>query len=199
MRGCITPEINMHHGGLFETEVSRPMTPIHYVSEIGDLPEVFTLPKTTRNHAKKLVPKQTGLRFAPKNVVSLDIESIPKSCPTSARRPKSVMTKQPFKSFGRSPPRPQSRLPTTNEIKNLRKQVESNQPRVIHWGSSTDQMPYYNNLNIEVEPEEPNPDNIIKDQEEIDISRPLQPVGLISNTASIMDYCGIPSSLTFIR
>lgn len=196
---AITPEINMHHHGLFETEVSRPMMPVHFISDQAELPEPPITPKSTRYHTKRLQPKLSPLKSGPKRAIPLDIDSIPKSCPNSARRPKTALTKKPFSSYGRAVSRQESRLPTTNEIRILRKQVKSNQPKIVQWGNSVDQIPYYNNLKLDVEHEDISSSNIIKDQQEIDISQPLQPVSLISNTASVMDYCGIPNSLTFIR
>jgi hypothetical protein len=101
-----------------------------------------------------------------------------------------------------APPQPRRRADdpmTRTDIENMRKMINSAQPRTTYWADTSNCMFNEKCLTDISSPEEVRPRSIIVDTQPIDINVPPQAARLISTTASVLDYIGVPNSLSFIR
>lgn len=149
-------------------------------------------PRSARAHVKPQTNPVTLRRVSSPSigkVEEFDVERRIPSPPQSARQfhPKIKSSKQ-------------QTLITRSEIENLRKIVNSNRPKTIMWGDSAPMMNDRIKGDITSTPRnEEKRRTIIIDNDPIDINSPVPAARLISTTAFIQDYIGVPNSLSFIR
>jgi hypothetical protein len=92
------------------------------------------------------------------------------------------------------------KLPNSRDIERLKQELNAKRPRPIQW---RDTDPSFNqdlvSDHIANSRDEQRPRYIMAGPDPIDIYAPPQPTRLISTTASVQDYIGVPNSLSFIR
>jgi hypothetical protein len=92
-----------------------------------------------------------------------------------------------------------AQIPSQKELEKIRDQINSSR-RTVVWSNRSDIMLSERIKDDVTAPaEEIRPRRIIMDQEPIDIKSPPKASQLISTTALVQDFIGVPSSLSFIR
>jgi hypothetical protein len=90
-------------------------------------------------------------------------------------------------------------LPNSRDIERLKQELRAKRPRPVQWH---DTHPSFNqdlvSDHIANSRDEQRPRNIMAGSDPIDIYAPPQAAKLISTTASVQDYIGVPNSLPFI-
>jgi hypothetical protein len=89
---------------------------------------------------------------------------------------------------------------TPADIENMRRMINAARPRTIYSRDTSNCM--FNEKILTGDPltgQETRPKSIIVDGEPIDINEAPKATRLISTTASVLDYIGVPNSLSFIR
>ena len=186
-----SPEPKRPKRTIFETQI-RPQRPVTRVrSFLSDAPPVTHHPPLTHR------PRRATTALSPRKGACVDLNMIPQVSSTPRRQ--KTFKKAPFITNGKPVPQKPAEIISTSEIEQLKKELHSTRRKAIHWGDSSEQMPYCPYETKKFEPVQRNYGTIIHDDEELDINLPPKPVNLISQTASIMDFLGLPDSVSFIR
>lgn len=92
------------------------------------------------------------------------------------------------------------KYPKANEINALRKEIEVNKPKIILWGDSSDHVIHYPLQDDSSTPRISSRGRVINDiDEDFSIEEQPKAVSLISTTAGVMDFIGVPDSTSYIR
>ena len=153
-----------------------------------------------------LRPKTSRIPNRPKtdcachvHVACLDVSQEKKRIPqNSIKAPKSARKTMNF-AYKSELPKTVSKIPNSNEIKKMEMEIKASRPKSILWGESSHSMNSI--ITKEITSETPaKQSKVINDlHEKLDISVSIPPSKLISTTAYIQDYIGVPNSLAFIR
>ena len=115
-------------------------------------------------------------------------------------RPQTSIKKKPFYSsvnkFSNNQPEKIEKI----NLKKIKKEIQLNKSKSIHWDDSSNHVISYPINEENNTPRYVNKKKVINDfEEDINIESTPKAVSLISTTAGVLDFIGIPDSLTFIR
>jgi hypothetical protein len=144
-------------------------------------------------------PRSQSDQFNPAALYSQILTLDASSRRTPAQRPRTQVAMRP-RTARAACPAPRQKLPNARDIERLRQEVKASRPRQIQWGNTD---PSFNQDLVSdgiVNPKDrQRPKCIMADADPIDIHAPPQPAKLISTTALVQEYIGVPNSLSFIR
>ena len=178
---------------LFDSQKSRmrPVSRVH--SFVSDFPF-----ESNDSAFPSQRPKRATTACGPRKGNCIDLNSIPQVSSTPRRQ--KTFQKAPFITNPQHAAKKHTEIISSSEIEQIKKEINSMRRKAIQWGDSSQLMPAY----CSIEPKEyeqpvKTHQRIIHDNEEIDINLPQKPVGLISTKGSVMDFLGLPTSVSYIR
>ena len=187
-----SPEPIRTRRALFDSQNRRPRP----VSRVHSFVSEFPLESNDSAFPSQR-QKRATTAMCPRKGKCIDINSIPKVSSTP-RRQKTVQ-RAPFITNPQHSAKKRTEIISASEIEQLKKEINSMRRKAIQWGDSSQLMPAYCAIEPkEYEPVEKTHGTIIHDNEEIDINLPQKPVSLISTKGTVMDFLGLPTSVSYI-
>ena len=92
-------------------------------------------------------------------------------------------------------------VPSADDIQHLKKMVESAKRRQIMWGES-DMSTFNERVTSGALTSRPDPRRktiMVNDHDPVDIASPIKATPLISTTALVQDFIGVPNAVSYIR